>query len=189
MERRRLAKDKATESRFDYSAASAQDDDVEVDESYHQSVIERYSQSIQHRPNDAHAWYYRGEAFANVGNYSEALTNFDQVLLLRPHDHETWIYRGVVLIHLERYAEALASCDRALEIQSNNREAWTFRGVALQRLERYKEAYASFACATGVTRPSRWRQLLQASVNQLKRLGFKSCLKSHIWELKLWFFR
>jgi len=106
-----------------------------------------FDQTIQANPEDAAAWYGRGDALANLGRYREALSSFEHALKLHPGNHEAWTFRAVVLIHLRHYAEALASCEQALQIAPDDSEAWMFRGVALHHLERYQQAYSSYARA------------------------------------------
>lgn len=99
---------------------------------------------------DCTAWYNRGDAFANLGCYENALACFNKAVEVQPRDHAAWVFRGVVLIHLNCYEEALASCEQALEIQPDSKEAWVFRGAALHYLGRYKQAYASYDEALGI---------------------------------------
>lgn len=108
---------------------------------------------------DCTAWYNRGDAFAHLGCYENALDCFNRSLEIQPSHQAAWVFRGVMLIHLNRYEQALASCDQALEIQPDIKEAWIFRGVALHYLGRYKQAYASYDKALGVNRKKKRRFL------------------------------
>lgn len=116
--------------------------------------------------NDSVAWYNKGDALANQGEYTDALFCFEKVLEIRPDYAAAWVFRAVVLIHLERYEEALESSEKALTLQPKDPEAWTFRGVALHRLGNFRSAYASYDRALGMRRQSLWQQWTQ----QLRKL-------------------
>ncbi len=119
-----------------------------------------FGRAVKIQSDDALAWYYRGDALANLKRYEEALDSFDQVLNLDPEHCDAWTFRAVVMIHLGRYSEAVSSCDRALALCSNHSEALVFRGAALQHLGEYRRAYASYDAACGIKPFSllRWLQ-------------------------------
>lgn len=119
-----------------------------------------FGRTVKIQPDDALAWYYRGDALANLKRYKEALDSFDQVLDLEPEHYDAWTFRAVVLIHLGRYSDAVCSCDRALALCPQHSEAFLFRGAALQHLGEYRRAYASYDSACGIEHSSllRWFQ-------------------------------
>ncbi len=119
-------------------------------------ALASFSRAVRLRPDHALAWYYRGDALANLERYSDALLSFERSLSLDSDRYKTWTFQAVVLIHLERYQEALISSDRALELCPNDPEALMFRGAALQHLGQYKHAYASYHRAIAVQSLPRW---------------------------------
>ena len=119
-------------------------------------------------------WYYRGDALANLAQYSKASESFGSALKIQAEAVEAWVFRAVCRIHLENPEAALADCDRALQLVPQHQQAWLFRGVALHRLGRYREAYASYDRALEVQRSSFWPGLTHLIQVALGRLGLLS---------------
>ena len=92
----------------------------------------------------------RGLELYNLGNYEDAIANYDRGLEFEKSDPDIWCSRGMALLDLERYKEAISSYNSALRIKRDNPFAWYCRGIALNNLDRYKEAIASFDHALAI---------------------------------------
>lgn len=58
---------------------------------------------------------YKGLAFAELGEYKEALNAFDNAMSTKHKDFSPWIYRGIALMCLRRYEEALETFEEVEE--------------------------------------------------------------------------
>ena len=47
------------------------------------------------------SWKYRGLAFAELGEYKEALKAFDNAMSTKHKDFSPWIYKGIALMCLK----------------------------------------------------------------------------------------
>jgi tetratricopeptide (TPR) repeat protein len=120
--------------------------------------------------DEADAWYKRGDVYANLGWYKQALSCFDEALTLRPDCCKSLIFRGAVLVMLSRYVEALENCNQALEFQPNNEETWVIRAAALHGLGRYKECYRCCDRALGIERKSLGQKLVALTTRFFAKL-------------------
>lgn len=87
------------------------------------------------RPDYYEAWYERGLALENCGDYAEAIVSFDRAIALRPKSDalcQLWHDRGNALQYgLGDYVAAIACYDRVLQIKPDHEMAWQNRGNAL----------------------------------------------------------
>ena len=65
--------------------------------------IQKYTAQINQNPNDAEAYYRRGNAYANLGKYKLAIADYDKAIELNPDF--VWAYntRGIAYYELEKY--------------------------------------------------------------------------------------
>ena len=89
----------------------------------------------------------QGVAKAALGQYQEAITEFDAALRLDPNSVVALANRSLVLIRLGRYEEAIADYDTALHLAPEEVVFWANRGAAKAALGRYEEAIADYDTA------------------------------------------
>ena len=75
----------------------------------------------------AEAWLGRGNVFADLKGYDEALAAYDKAIAFKPDLAGGWLGRGNVFLHLKDYDEALAAYDKALALKPDlaERMAWS----------------------------------------------------------------
>jgi tetratricopeptide (TPR) repeat protein len=81
------------------------------------------TRTIQLDPNDAGAYYYRGNAYFDKGEYDRAIADFNQALRVNPNYADAYFNRGVAYNDKEDYARARADWEKALQIDPNDGEA------------------------------------------------------------------
>jgi protein O-GlcNAc transferase len=64
----------------------------------------------------AEAWLGRGNLFADLKRYKEALEGYDKALSLKPYLAEAWFGRGNIFADLRRHDEAFAAFDKAFSL-------------------------------------------------------------------------
>ncbi|MGD9491669.1 MAG: tetratricopeptide repeat protein, partial [Methanoregulaceae archaeon] len=67
---------------------------------------------------------FRGITRYSLGQYSEALEDFDRELAQDPGAAGIWILRAQVLARLGKDQDSLYSCEQALAIEKDNFDAW-----------------------------------------------------------------
>lgn len=90
----------------------------------------------------AQAWYHRGQYFAGLGLYDEAITCFDRALEINAEDAYVWRRKGFVLLKTLQYDKAIASYREALVRQQEDAPSWQRIGFALIKQGRFFEAIA-----------------------------------------------
>jgi len=57
-------------------------------------------------PADSDAYYNRGNAYSMLGDYTQAIRDYDQFILLYPEDGSAYFYRGYAYDELGNYEKA-----------------------------------------------------------------------------------
>jgi tetratricopeptide (TPR) repeat protein len=97
------------------------------------------------KPNkDFLTLYYKGMAYLNAGNYTEAIPYFDKALAINPNYSLTLNNKGAALYGLGRYNESIAYFDKALSVNPGYTTALYNKGAALSKLGIYNESIAYF---------------------------------------------
>ena len=95
----------------------------------------------------AEAYFNRGVAKAELGKYSEAITDFDTAIQLNPKNVRSYNDRGVAKAELGRYVEAITDFDTAIQRDPENVRSYQNRGKVNAELGKYSEAIADFNAA------------------------------------------
>jgi len=89
------------------------------------------------------AYYDRGTAQSNMGNYQAAIDDFNLALQLSPSDADAWGNRGNAYRALGQYDRAIQDLDHAIAIRPGKYD-FNNRGSSYNGLTRYQEAVADF---------------------------------------------
>jgi tetratricopeptide (TPR) repeat protein len=88
--------------------------------------------------------YYKGMAYLNEGNYTEAIPYFDKSLAINPNYTLALNNKGAALYGLGIYNESIAYFDKALSVNPGYTTALYNKGAALSKLGIYNESIAYF---------------------------------------------
>jgi tetratricopeptide (TPR) repeat protein len=100
--------------------------------------------------NLARAFFNRGRAWSDNGQFDRAIKDFDQAIHFDPNYPEAFNNRGVALSGLGQYEQAIVDFDAAIKLDPNYAIAIYNRGLASQNLGRSEEAAQYFARARQV---------------------------------------
>ncbi|MBO9649150.1 MAG: tetratricopeptide repeat protein [Variovorax sp.] len=134
-----------------------------------QHALGGIEQILSVEPDNAEAWFHKGNAFGQLNQHPEALTSYEKVLRLGTlPPAEPWLRHGQTLQALGRPEQALDSYDRALAAGPGIAQAWTNRGSILRDMKRSEEAAAAFrqALALGADPELHHYYLAAVSVEQ-----------------------
>ena len=98
----------------------------------------------------ARAFFNRGRAYADRGQYDRALRDFDQAVRIDPNYADAYNSRGVAYSGMGQYDRAIEAFDLAIQLDPNYAIAIFNRGLALQNLGRTAESAEAFATAKTV---------------------------------------
>ena len=76
----------------------------------------------------------RGETLLHIGNYTDAIADFDLVLEREPGQQPAYVYRGRAKAGLGDYSGAIADYNSALGIYPQDAYAYHYRAIANERL-------------------------------------------------------
>ncbi len=93
------------------------------------------------------AYIEQGVAKAELGQYEEAIADYDAALHLDPDHVVALVNRSLAWIGLGRYEEAIADYDAVLRLDPEQVGAWANRGAAKAKLSRHEEAIADYDAA------------------------------------------
>jgi len=88
--------------------------------------------------------YYKGMAYLNAGNYTEAISYFDKALAINPNYSLALNNKGAALYDRGIYNESIAYFDKALSVNPYYTTALYNKGASLNKLGIYNESIAYF---------------------------------------------
>ncbi|MBW4497204.1 MAG: tetratricopeptide repeat protein [Oscillatoria princeps RMCB-10] len=103
-------------------------------------AIEDYNQAIRFNPNDAAAYYKRGNVNYDLGKLKEAKEDYSQAIRLNPNLANAYYNRGLANYDLQEYQAAVEDYTEAIRINPNDGEAYYKRGLAHFELREYQAA-------------------------------------------------
>jgi len=92
------------------------------------------NEAIQLDPNNALAYYNKGNVLRNLKEYGEAIKMYDKCLQLDPNNALAYYNKGNVLRNLKEYGEAIKMYDKSLQLDPNNADAYHNKRLALSYL-------------------------------------------------------
>jgi lipoprotein NlpI len=97
--------------------------------------------------NLARAYFNRGRAYSDRGDYDRAIADFNDALRIEPNYPDAFNGRGIAYVGKADYPRAVGDFDRAIGLDPNYAIAIYNRGLALRNLGRLAEADQEFARA------------------------------------------
>lgn len=107
-------------------------------------AMESLNVVIEHKPNNANAYYLRGIAKYNLGDFYGAEKDYSQTLEIKANFAKAYYYRGMTRIQLYNFQGAIRDFNQTLEFVTYDSELYVQRGFCKLRLERYERAIEDF---------------------------------------------
>ena len=89
---------------------------------------------------ETESYLKRGNAYVILGNYKQAIGDYDRAIEINPNYVKAYINRGNAWVSLGNNKQAIGDYNRAIEINPNYVEAYINRGNAYLILGNYKQA-------------------------------------------------
>ncbi|WP_284422445.1 MULTISPECIES: caspase family protein [unclassified Bradyrhizobium] len=109
--------------------------------------IKALTARIQANPDDAGAYYGRGQVYASKGAYPQAIRDFDEAIRINPKDVEALNNRCWARTVVGELQAALRDCNEALRLRPNFVDALDSRGLVNLKSGATKNAIADFDAA------------------------------------------
>jgi tetratricopeptide (TPR) repeat protein len=97
---------------------------------------------ILKRPDHAHAYYCRANAYNKMRRCEEAVADYSRAIELDPNHAWAWHNRGQAYGHLGQWDNALTDFSRAIDLDPKDVKAWINRGVAYRHLGQWGKSLA-----------------------------------------------
>jgi len=110
-------------------------------------TIKSLTVKLSDNPDDANAYYRRGQVYASKGAYDLAIKDFDDSLRLNPKDVEAYNNRCWTRTVVGDLQAALKDCNEALRLRPNFVDALDSRGLVNLKSGQTKNAIADFDAA------------------------------------------
>lgn len=108
------------------------------------TAILRFNEVIKINPELFQAYFFRGVAKYNLGDYIGARADFTKTLSLHPYFSHAFHYRGISQEQLNNYNSAIKDFNAALEIDPVNPDVYVSRGFTRVMLNDTSGALADF---------------------------------------------
>jgi protein O-mannosyl-transferase len=113
-----------------------------------QNNITLYDHTLKITNNNWLAYYNRGHAYADLGNYRQAIEDYGRAVEINPGYADIYYNRGHAYADLGNYRQAIEDYGKAIEIKPGYGEAYINRGNAYNGLGSYKRAIEDYNEAT-----------------------------------------
>jgi tetratricopeptide (TPR) repeat protein len=111
------------------------------------AAIRELDKAIQYDPDDATAFYKRGQLFAKNGDFQRAIEDFDKAIRLNPKDAEAFNNRCWSRAIVGELQPALVDCNEALKIRPRYLDALDSRGFVRLKSGQLSSAIADYDAA------------------------------------------
>ncbi|MGZ3607884.1 MAG: tetratricopeptide repeat protein, partial [Syntrophales bacterium] len=89
---------------------------------------------------ETESYLKRGNAYIRLGNYKQAISDYDRAIEINPNYVKAYINRGNTYINLGNYKQAISDYDRAIEINPNYAFVYYNRSLCYANLGNQKQA-------------------------------------------------
>ena len=89
-----------------------------------------YDKAIELNPDNADAYYKRGDAYDEMGEYGKAIADYNKAIELDPNHTLAYYNRGCAYGEIGAYDKAIADYNKAIELNPNDALAYYNRGLA-----------------------------------------------------------
>jgi hypothetical protein len=110
-------------------------------------AVRELDKKIELNPNDAAAFYKRGQLYAQHGDFPRAIKDFDEVIRLSPKDAEALNNRCWARAMVGELQPALRDCNEALQIRPRYLDAHDSRGFVNLKIGLPSNALADYDAA------------------------------------------
>lgn len=108
-------------------------------------VISRCTAMIEAHPNNAPAFFLRGQAYEFKQDYKSALADYDALIGLVSPNSYVYLHRAYVHLMLRDFDQCIADCDYVIQVSPNESKAYGYRGDAYYWQGKIDQAMADYS--------------------------------------------
>ncbi|MEZ6123966.1 MAG: tetratricopeptide repeat protein [Planctomycetaceae bacterium] len=103
-------------------------------------AFDHYVDEVRRNPGSAQAWRRRAGCWAEKGELTNAIKDYDEAIRLDPKESVYHNLRGIAKWNLDDYAGAIKDFDEAIRLDPKSSAAYNNRGFAKRNLKDYEGA-------------------------------------------------
>lgn len=108
-------------------------------------AIETLGKAINLDPNNAQAYYWRGNSYYGLKDYYKAIENLSVAIEIKPDYAEAYYWRGNANFGVKQDNDALDNFSKAIALKANYTDAYFWRGRTYYELLQDDNAMADFS--------------------------------------------
>ena len=118
--------------------------DMKLEAAKYKAAIKSYDAALRLNPSLISAYFNRGEAKSNLGDFEGAIEDYNNAIRLNREDADAYTNRGNVKDDLGDSKGAIEDYDNAIRLNPENADIYYNRGLAKKALGQQKAAKADF---------------------------------------------
>ncbi|MFN5953061.1 MAG: tetratricopeptide repeat protein [Dolichospermum sp.] len=143
-----------------------------LDKKYYEDAIDYYTQVLQLKPNDADAYYYRGQAYHDIGDVDGAIEDYTQSIKIDPNYANAYFNLGLIRHTLFGDKQgAIEYYTQAIKIDPKDALAFWNRGVARSDLGQKRRAIKDFQTAADIFEREGKEKDYQDTMQQIREIN------------------
>ncbi len=111
-----------------------------LEEGEEQAALEVFEEIVRENPEDAEAWFNRGEMYTSLDRRDEAIASYERVLALEPDHRPALAELANLLFEQGEYGLAASSLQDLLKSAPEQTNHWLFRATSLLETGKSTEA-------------------------------------------------
>lgn len=121
--------------------------DTYFEKGEYELAVQTYTEDLKFKPTDVKMLYNRGRAFQEMGNFSDARTDFESALSQDPKNSQVLLSLASLQLQEKNYSSALLYATKAEEIPGAPAMASLLKGKALHQMGLTEEALRAYGNA------------------------------------------
>jgi len=131
--------------------------------------IADYNEAIELNPNHADAYYKRGDAYDEMGEYGKAIADYNKAIELDPNHALAYYNRGCAYGEIGEYEKAIADYNKAIEFDPNHALAYYNRGLAYHEKCEVPKAVSDLEKCIGLSTDPEFTEDAQQALHEIKK--------------------
>ncbi len=140
---------------------------LETQQQFQQAVNE-FSQAISANPQNALAFYARGNAYGALGMQDKAIADFRQAIALNPKDDPSYFGLAIAYANQGKRGDAIGALDKAISLAGAKGEYYGLRGTLYAEQNDPAHAIPDLEKALSLGLDTQQTQSVQRMLQQLK---------------------
>jgi tetratricopeptide (TPR) repeat protein len=128
-----------------------------------------YDKAIELNPDNADAYYKRGDAYAEIGEYGQAIADYSKAIELAPGHALAYFNRAYASGEIGEYNKAIVDYSKAIELNPSDAQAYYNRGLDYQNKGEVPKAVSDLEKCIELSTDSELTEAAQQALYEIKK--------------------